>query len=85
MQTKYVRFDYPEDHRSLQCMNDDEINHCFHIGQYPNEAMALYVYAETPCSWNTLLDDSEDFDLFIEDAKKALLDNNINWLEEHFT
>ena len=70
---------------------EELIENCFKVNEYTDESSALNAYAETPATWSTLLDDSvllfdaKELHEFLDNAVKAIDENNINWLEQHFT
>ena len=71
---------------------EEEIkNTCFRANKYATEVQALTAYAETSCTWSTLLDDVADtkelveiVQEFIDPAYKHIVSNDIEWLEQHF-
>lgn len=85
MQRIYVKFNYPDFTRDMKNVSEESLNRCFIIGDYPDTFTALTAYAETPCDYSTLLDDSQDYHEFVEEAKKHIRANDIDWLEENFT
>lgn len=71
---------------------EDEIkNTCFRANRYATESQALIAYAETPCTWSTLLDDVADpkelteiVKEFIDTAYEHIKAHDIEWLEQFF-
>lgn len=59
---------------------------CFRVNKYRDEFSALIAYAETPCAWSTLLDDSVEASIqeFINTAYEHIKQHNEDWLEENF-
>lgn len=57
---------------------------CFRVYEYPNEGAALWAYAESPCTWSRLLDDSADAEEFIDEATTHLKSFDFDWLEKNF-
>ena len=63
----------------------------FHVTIYANDFDALTAYAETPATWSVLLDDSRLKDNakgvteFLNEAYKAIENNDFEWLEQFFT
>lgn len=72
---------------------EEEIKkYCFRANRYSNETAALIAYAETPCTWSTLLDDVVDpkelvelANDFINEAYQHIKAHDYDWLEQHFT
>ena len=70
---------------------EEFIENCFRIGEYIDECSALNAYANTPATWSTLLDDNvlffnaKELHEFLDNAVKAIEENDIDWLEHHFT
>lgn len=60
------------------------IDTCFLIGKFKSEESALDAYAETPCTWSTLLNEDK-VEAFIKEAFQHIKDNDIDWLEQNFT
>lgn len=63
---------------------EDVINMCFIVRKYDTESHALMAYANTRCTWSTLLNDDDDPMDFIELAYEKIVNNDYEWLEEHF-
>jgi len=88
MKTIYVKYLDP-----IKVMNKpfetltkkDVIKHCFSVDNYSNELYALENYANTMCTWSTLLDEDANVEWFIECAYTALKNHDLNWLETYFT
>lgn len=57
---------------------------CFRVLKYLNEGAALWAYAESPCTWSKLLDDSVDVEEFIEEVTAHLKGVDLDWLEKNF-
>lgn len=89
MKTIYVKFWYPTEvfpDDIIPELSDREIKEtCFRCYEYPSEAEALMAYANTMCSWSTLLDTKDDITEFINDAYDHIKSNDIEWLEANFT
>ena len=58
--------------------------YCIRVYKFPNELQALEAYANTRCTYSTLLDEGIDIDAFIDNAINHILNNDYNWLEENF-
>lgn len=65
---------------------DKEImNACFRAYLYNDEFQALNAYANTPCTWSTLLEESTDIPKWIKNAYEHIKNNDDEWLENNFT
>lgn len=63
------------------------INTCFRAYKFTNEAVALDVYANSHCTWSTLLDDSMSFmdvQEWIKEAYNHIKNDDFDWLEQNF-
>lgn len=88
MKTIYVKYYNPMevmDEPFEALTKKDVVNYCFRVAKYPNELCALEAYANTMCTWSTLLDENANVEWFIECAYIALKNHDIDWLEQHFT
>lgn len=61
------------------------VNYCFRACLYKDPGSALMAYANTPCTWSTLLDESTDINKWIASAWSHIKENDIDWLENNFT
>jgi len=85
MRTILVRFYSPTE---VGCEFEDEKTQkeaCFRANQYSSEFAALDAYANTPCTWSVLLDDTSDVQAFINEAWERIKDDDYEWLEKSFT
>lgn len=57
--------------------------YCVRVFLCPNAAAALNAYANTRCDWSTLLDEDADIDEFVNKVTKALIEQDIEWLETY--
>lgn len=59
--------------------------YCVRVFFCPNTAAALNAYANTNTGdgWSTLLDDDADIDEFVNKVTKALIEQDIDWLETY--
>lgn len=88
MKTIYVKYYNPMEvmDGTIDTLPKSEVmDYCFRVAKYPNEGAALMAYANTMCTWSTLLDEDADVEQFIECAYTALKNHDIDWLEQHFT
>jgi len=87
MRTTYVKFYSPKEVFGEEIHSDKTIlKHCFRAYKYATEWEALNAYAETPGTlWSTLLEDTVDVESWIKEAYKHIKENDIDWLEQHFT
>ena len=91
MKTIFIKYYSPEEvsDLSLKDLSDKELkDFCFKVFKCTNEAVALNAYANTKATWSTILDDSDElFDVndFIDQAIRAIRDNDYEWLEKFFT
>lgn len=71
---------------TLDNLSKEEVLHyCFRVVVYPNAKEALEAYANTQCTWSTLLDESANFVEFTDKAYNALINKDYEWLENNFT
>lgn len=88
MKTIYVKYYSPMevmDEPFEALTKKDVMKYCFRVAKYSNESYALETYANTMCTWSTLLDEDADVEQFIERAYTALKNHDLDWLEQHFT
>ena len=87
MRTVYVKFYSPHDvFGDVEGLSDKQIKEsCFKAYRYSTEFDALEAYANTPCTWSTLLEDDVDTGKFIDEAYEHIKENDYDWLEENFT
>lgn len=88
MKTIYVKYWDPSEamEGTIDTLSkSDVLCYCFRVAEYSTEAEALLAYANTMCTWSTLLDQGADVNQFIEKAYDALKEHNYGWLEENFT
>lgn len=86
MKTIYVKYYSPSEiGLPSPASKEDEIAACFRAFKCTSEAHALDVYANTRCTWSTLLDDDADVNEFINEAYEHIKANDLNWLEANFT
>ena len=59
--------------------------YCVRVFLCPNAAVALNAYANTNTGdgWSTLLDDDANIDEFVNKVTKALIEQDIEWLETY--
>lgn len=70
-----------------EASDEEIISYCFRVYKFETEAEALMTYANTMCTWSTLLDNSmsdEDIQNWITDAYKHWKNHDFNWLEQNF-
>lgn len=87
MKTIYVKYYDPSEvmEGSIDTLpKSDVLRYCFRVGKYADPIAALDVYANSLCTWSTLLEDDADVDEFIETAYDALKRHDLEWLEENF-
>lgn len=87
MKTIYVKYYDPSEvmEGSIDTLPKSEVlNSCFRVAKYPTEGEALWAYANTMCTWSTLLDQDTNVKDFIERAYTALKSHDFDWLEQHF-
>lgn len=63
----------------------DVLRYCFRVVVYSNAKDALEAYANTHCTWSTLLDESANFVEFTDKAYNAIINRDYDWLENNFT
>lgn len=86
MKTIYVKYYSPSEIGMPSSLSkEDEIAWCFHAFEFTSEAPALDLYANTSCTWSTLLDDDADVSAFINEAYEHIKANDLDWLEANFT
>lgn len=87
MKTIYVKFWSPEEVGlpDSELTEKDIKKYCFKAFKCSNEAHALEVYANTMCTYSTLLDDDADVEGFIDEACKHWMNHDGDWLECNFT
>ena len=88
MRNIYVKFYDPSmvfpDEIIPELTDKQIIDACFRVYKYKDEASALMAYANTMCTWSTLLKDSVDINKWIREAYDHIKNCDYNWLEEHF-
>ena len=87
MKTIYVKYYDPSEvmEGSIDTLDkSDVLRYCFKVGKYTDPTAALNAYANTLCTWSTLLEDDADVEEFIEEAYDALKRHDLEWLEENF-
>lgn len=88
MRTIYVKFIDPMDVMGTTEVSPKEIKkYCFRVVKYPTEAQALFAYADTVCTWSTLLEDSmsaDDIERWIDEAYSRIVRGDLDWLEANF-
>lgn len=88
MKTIYVKYWDPTEVMGETIDNlskSDVLKYCFRVVVYPNAKDALEAYANTQCTWSTLLDESANFVEFTDKAYNALINRDYDWLENNFT
>jgi hypothetical protein len=89
MKTIYVKYYDPReifpDEIISQLTDEQIIDECFIAFKCSDEGHALMVYANTMCTWSTLLDDSVDVQAFIKEAYEHIKAYDLDWLEQNFT
>lgn len=86
MKTIFLRFYNPDEVMDVTAeTTDEEIKKsCFKVCKYKTEFDALTAYANTPATWSTLLDESENIEEWIDDAYEHVKSNDFDWLEGNF-
>lgn len=93
MKTILIRYyDPSEIMGDTSSVTDEEIKEaCFRVNHYKREIDALMAYAETPCTWSTLLDEFDDLEKtkktveeFIDVAYRHIKAYDLDWLEQNF-
>lgn len=85
MKTVYIKVYSPSD----VGLEDEEITfdnvkkYCIKVYVCRNKAFAYEVYANTYCAWSTLLEDNANIDEFVDKVAKALIEQDIEWLETY--
>ena len=85
MKTIYVKVNSPFN-VGLEGIDVNFINvkkWCVEVYICRNESFALNAYANTRCDWSTLLDEDADIDEFVNKVTKALIEQDIEWLETY--
>lgn len=92
MKTIYVKFYDPREifpDEVIPELSDEQIiKDCFRACKCSDETHALMVYANTMCTWSTLLDSSmkeKDVDNWIHTAYEHIKNHDLDWLEANFT
>lgn len=87
MKTIYVKYINPNlVFGNTDGLTEKEIKEtCFRVFKCANEAHALDVYANTMCTWSTLLEDDTDVNKWVDDAYEHIKSNDYGWLEQNFT
>lgn len=83
METILVIYNSPEN-LGIPKEELETLRECFTVHEYSNASFAFDAYANTICTWSTLLDDSVDVEDFIDEAVEAIERNDIIWLEQNF-
>ena len=87
MKTIYVKYYDPSEvmEGTIDTLpKSDVLRYCFRVAKYATEADALWAYANTMCTWSTLLADDANVKGFIDMAYEAIKNRNYDWLEEYF-
>lgn len=87
MQKIYVKYYDPSEVMEgtiVTLPKSDVLRYCFRVAKYNTEAEALWAYANTTCTWSTLLDEDANVEWFIDCAYDALKSHNYDWLEKYF-
>lgn len=87
MKTILVRYYNPSEVMDVtpETTADEIKEYCFRVNKYTSEGAALNAYAETPCTWSTLLDETADVKKFVDEAYEHIKQHDMEWLEENFT
>lgn len=88
MKTIFVKYYDPLEvmDESIDSLSKQEVlENCFRVVVYPNAKDALEAYANTHCTWSTLLDESANFVEFTDKAYNAIINRDYDWLENNFT
>lgn len=88
MKTVFIRYWDPSEVTdwSFDTLSKGEvIVYCFRVVKYDSVEKALNAYANTACTWSTLLDENADVEDFIDNAYDALKNHDYDWLEANFT
>lgn len=86
MKNIYVKFWSPaEVGLPVDASEADIKEYCFRAVKYPNEGLALMAYANTMCTYSTLLEEDADVDKFINEAYEHYVKDDVDWLEANFT
>ena len=92
MKTIYVKYYDPReifpDEVISELTDKQIISECFKAFKCQDETHALMTYANTMCTWSTLLDDSMtegDVNEWIEEAYEHIKLYDYDWLEKNFT
>ena len=86
MSNIYVKFWSPtEVGLPVDASEEDIKKYCFRAVKYPNEGLALIAYANTMCTYSTLLEENADVDKLIDEAYKHYIKHDDDWLEANFT
>ena len=88
MKTIYVKFLDPKEVLGTSEVSVEDLKkYCFKAVRFPAEGYALLAYAETPCTWSTLLDEDADVEKFIDTAAYCIQQNSALgqlWLQTNF-
>lgn len=87
MKTIYVKYYDPSEvmEGSIDMLPKSEVlKSCFRVAKYQTEGEALWTYANTMCTWSTLLEEDANVEEFIDCAYDALKSHDFDWLEQHF-
>lgn len=87
MKTIYVNFTDPNNLiMDPPVILDDSLKRlCFTAFKYRTPFEALEAYANTRCTWSTLLEDSTNVAEFIDEAWEHIKAHDEDWLEANFT
>lgn len=88
MKTIFVKYYDPLEvmDESIDSLSKQEVlENCFRVVVYPNAREALEAYANTHCTWSTLLEESANFVEFTDKAYNAIINRDYDWLKNNFT
>ena len=87
MKTIYIKYHDPRNViGDVEGVSEKEIKeYCFRAVKYDTEVKALDAYANTMCTWSTLLEEGTDVNKWIDDAWEHIKANDYEWLENNFT
>lgn len=86
MQNVLVIYYRPEDVMEVTPdTTDEEIKkNCFRVRKYQSSADALWAYANTPAQWSTIIEDSDDYKAFVDEAYEHIKSEDYDWLYDNF-
>lgn len=59
--------------------------YCMRANRYADETACLLAYAECHADWSTMMnDDIDEINAFCDVAARHIVNNDVEWLDQHF-